>query len=52
MSAADQLPYLMTVAELLDRQTPDGSDRWALASLCRSRRRSAAAIAAATSTQE
>jgi hypothetical protein len=30
MNAANQLPYLMTVAEFLDRQTPDGSDRWEL----------------------
>jgi Uma2 family endonuclease len=30
MSAANQLPYLMTVAEFLDWETPDGSDRWEL----------------------
>jgi Uma2 family endonuclease len=30
MSAANQLPYLMTVAEFLDWPTPDGSDRWEL----------------------
>jgi hypothetical protein len=30
MSAASQLPYLMTVAEFLDWETPDGSDRWEL----------------------
>jgi len=29
-SAANQLPYLMTVAEFLDWETPDGSDRWEL----------------------
>jgi Uma2 family endonuclease len=30
MSAANQLPYLMTVAEFLDWPTPDDSDRWEL----------------------
>ena len=30
MSAASQLPYLMTVAEFLDWETPDGFDRWEL----------------------
>ena len=30
MSSANQLPYLMTVAEFLDWPTPDGSDRWEL----------------------
>lgn len=30
MSAANQLPHLMTVAEFLDWPTPDGSDRWEL----------------------
>jgi Uma2 family endonuclease len=30
MSAAKQLPHLMTVAEFLDWPTPDGSDRWEL----------------------
>jgi Uma2 family endonuclease len=30
LSAANQLPYLMTVAEFLDWETPDGSDRWEL----------------------
>jgi Uma2 family endonuclease len=30
MSAASQLPRLMTVAEFLDWPTPDGSDRWEL----------------------
>ena len=30
MSAANQRPYLMTVAEFLDWPPPDGSDRWEL----------------------
>jgi Uma2 family endonuclease len=30
MSAANQLPTLMTVAEFLNWPTPDGSDRWEL----------------------
>jgi Uma2 family endonuclease len=30
MSAANQLPYLMTADEFLDWETPDGSDRWEL----------------------
>ncbi|HME27862.1 MAG TPA: Uma2 family endonuclease [Acetobacteraceae bacterium] len=30
MSAANQLPILMTVAEFLDWPTPDGSERWEL----------------------
>jgi Uma2 family endonuclease len=30
MSAASRLPYLMTVAEFLDWETPDGSERWEL----------------------
>jgi Uma2 family endonuclease len=30
MSAANQLPHLMTVAEFLAWDTPDGSDRWEL----------------------
>jgi Uma2 family endonuclease len=30
MSAASQLPHLMSVAEFLDWPTPDGSDRWEL----------------------
>jgi hypothetical protein len=30
VSAANQLPRLMTVAEFLDWATPDGSDRWEL----------------------
>ena len=30
MSAASQLPHLMTVAVFLDWSTPDGSDRWEL----------------------
>jgi Uma2 family endonuclease len=30
MSAANQLPHLMTVAEFLVWKTPDGSDRWEL----------------------
>lgn len=30
MSAANQLPYLMTVAEFLAWDTPDGSHRWEL----------------------
>jgi Uma2 family endonuclease len=30
MSAATQLPHLMTVAEFLAWETPDGSDRWEL----------------------
>jgi Uma2 family endonuclease len=30
MSAANQLPHLMTVAEFLVWETPDGSDRWEL----------------------
>ena len=30
MSAASQLPYLMTIAEFLDGQTPDDFKRWEL----------------------
>jgi Uma2 family endonuclease len=30
MSAANQLPHLLTVAEFLNWPTPDGSDRWEL----------------------
>jgi Uma2 family endonuclease len=30
MSAASQLPFLMTAAAFLDWQTPDGADRWEL----------------------
>ena len=30
MSAANQLPHLMTVAAFLDWETPDGSDCWEL----------------------
>ena len=30
LSAANQLPHLMTVAEFLDWETPDHSDRWEL----------------------
>jgi Uma2 family endonuclease len=30
MSAANQLPHLMTAAEFLDWPAPDGSDRWEL----------------------
>jgi Uma2 family endonuclease len=30
MSAANQLPFLMTAAVFLDWDTPDGSDRWEL----------------------
>jgi Uma2 family endonuclease len=30
MSAANQLPFLMTAAAFLDWDTPDGSDRWEL----------------------
>ena len=30
MSAANQLPYLMTVATFLEWDTPDDSDRWEL----------------------